>query len=141
MKNEKLRTFTDGGARGNPGPAACGVVVKGEERVLVAFGEYLGKTTNNIAEYTAVLRALETARDLGAREVDCYLDAELVVKQMRGEYRVKNPGLAPLYLQIWTLVHGFQRVSFHHIPRERNTEADRQVNLAIDRALGIRKKP
>lgn len=139
MSHEKLITFTDGGSRGNPGPSASGVVVKSGDTTIVAFGEYLGKTTNNIAEYTAVVRALETARDLGAKEVDCYMDSELVVKQMKGIYRVKNAGLAPLYLRIRNLMQSFRAVHFHHVPRERNKEADAQVNIAIDRALGLGK--
>ncbi len=139
MPHEKLITFTDGGSRGNPGPSASGIVVKSGETTIVAFGEYLGKTTNNIAEYTAVVRALETVRDLGAKEVDCYMDSELIVKQMKGIYRVKNAGLAPLYLRIRNLMHSFRVVHFHHVPRERNKEADAQVNIAIDRALGLGK--
>ncbi len=132
----RLITYTDGGARGNPGPAALGVVVKQGEKTLAAFGEYLGRTTNNVAEYTAVIRALETARELGGRRIECRMDSELVVKQMNGEYRVKNPGLAPLYLRIHNLKQGFDRVDFVHVRREFNKEADGQVNAAIDKALG-----
>lgn len=131
-----LTTYTDGGARGNPGPAALGVVVKKGEKTVAAFGEYLGHTTNNVAEYTAVIRALETARELGGTDIECRMDSELVVKQMTGEYRVKNPGLAPLYLRIHNLKLGFKRVSFVHVRREFNKEADAQVNAAIDKALG-----
>lgn len=126
-------TFTDGGARGNPGPAALGVIVKDDAgNVLAAYGRYLGETTNNQAEYQALVSALETARDLGARVVRCYLDSELIVKQMRREYRVKDKGLQQLFLQTWNLVATFERVSFTHVPREQNTEADREVNKAID---------
>lgn len=135
MHHKHLITFTDGGARGNPGPAALGVVVKAGDKVLTAFGEYLGETTNNQAEYRALLRAMETVLELGGEEVDCYLDSELVVKQMKGIYRMKNADLAPIYLKIWNIVHKLKRVSFHHIPRERNKEADLQVNLAIDHKL------
>ncbi|TAL20392.1 ribonuclease HI family protein [Patescibacteria group bacterium] len=134
MKYEKLAVFTDGGARGNPGPAGLGVVLKHNDKTIASFGEYLGETTNNQAEYLALAAALEAARSHGAKEVDCFLDSELVVKQMRGEYRVKNPGLAPLFLKIWNLTQQFSRVRFHHIPREKNKEADAQVNAAIDRA-------
>lgn len=136
MPNKRLTTYTDGGARGNPGPAALGVVVKDGDATVAAFGEYLGETTNNVAEYTALIRALETAMGLGADEVECLLDSELVVKQMNGEYRVKNAGLAPLYLKIWNLSRGFKRVTFRHIRREFNKEADAQVNAAIDKVTG-----
>ena len=138
MTYKKLQTFTDGGARGNPGPAALGVVIKHDGQVIKAFGEYMGETTNNQAEYTAVIRALETVKELGAEEVDCYMDSELVVKQMKGEYRVKNQGLAVLHLKIWNLLHSFKQVHFHHIRREKNTEADAEVNRAIDQALRSR---
>jgi ribonuclease HI len=113
-----------------------GVVIKDGDRTVAAFGEYLGSTTNNVAEYTALIRALETAMDLGAKEVECLLDSELVVKQLNGEYKVKHPGLASLYMKIWNLSHGFKRVTYKHIRREFNKEADAQVNAAIDRALG-----
>lgn len=138
VPSSKLTVYTDGGARGNPGPAALGVVVKDGDRIVSAFGEYLGSTTNNVAEYTALIRALETAKGLGADEVECLLDSELVVKQMNGEYKVKNAGLAPLYLKIWNLSHGFRRVTFRHVRREFNKEADAEVNAAIDRALGLK---
>ena len=104
-----------------------------------SFGEYLGDLTNNQAEYLALVRALETAKDLGAKEVECVLDSELVVRQMNGEYRVKNQGLAPLYLKIWNLRQGFSRVTFRHVPRDMNKEADAEVNAALDKARGARK--
>jgi ribonuclease HI len=139
MSVKKLTVYTDGGARGNPGPAALGVVIKADGKTLRSFGEYLGDLTNNQAEYLALVRALETAKDLGAKEVECVLDSELVVRQMNGEYRVKNQGLAPLYLKIWNLRQGFSRVTFRHVPREMNKEADAEVNAALDKARGARK--
>jgi ribonuclease HI len=139
MSVKKLTVYTDGGARGNPGPAALGVVIKADGKTLRSFGEYLGDLTNNQAEYLALVRALETAKDLGAKEVECVLDSELVVRQMNGEYRVKNQGLAPLYLKIWNLRQGFSRVTFRHVPRDMNKEADAEVNAALDKARGARK--
>ncbi len=141
MIYEKVTVYTDGGARGNPGPAALGVVIKAEGKTIKKFGEYLGAATNNVAEYMALFRAFEEARALGAKEVECLLDSELVVKQMRGEYRVKNPGLAQIYLKVWNLKQSFSRVSFSHIRRELNSEADAEVNAAIDKAFGITSRP
>jgi len=130
MKN--IITFTDGGARGNPGPAAIGVVIKDNAQTIEAFGRYIGETTNNQAEYQALIAALEKVRDLGADEVWCNLDSELLVKQLNGEYKVKNRDLAPLFLKLHNLTLGFKKISFHHIPRARNSEADAEVNKALD---------
>lgn len=128
-----VRVFTDGGARGNPGPAGTGVVIKDAEgKILAAFGEYLGETTNNQAEYRAMVAALERAKALGATEVDAYADSELLVKQLHREYKVKNAGLAPLFVRAWNLAQSFRLCTFRHIPRERNREADALVNAAID---------
>ncbi len=132
-----VRTYTDGGARGNPGPAAFGVVVKDTTgKTVAAFGRYIGETTNNQAEYQGLVAALEEAKRLGAKIVDCYLDSELVVKQMRREYKVKDKALQTQFLKAWNLMVEFQKVTFTHIPREQNKEADAQVNEAIDRHLG-----
>lgn len=137
----KLKTFTDGGARGNPGPAALGVAIYNEQFALIKeFGEYIGETTNNQAEYRALLAALSETHTMGADEVECFLDSELVVKQMKGEYRVKNAELALIYMKIWNLVKKFKKVSFRHIPREKNKVADAQVNIAIDAYLSHRHK-
>lgn len=130
----KLIIFTDGGARGNPGPAGIGAVLYDENKVLVAeVSEYLGVATNNQAEYKALITALKKAQKLGASELDCYLDSELVVKQLKREYKVKNADLAPLFLIIHNLSMGFKKISYTHIPRERNKEADRLANEAMDR--------
>ena len=129
-----VRVFTDGGARGNPGPAGLGAVIQNASgKVLEAFGEYLGETTNNQAEYRAMIAALERAKALGATEVDAFADSELLVKQLHRVYKVKNAGLAPLFIRIWNLAQSFERCTFRHIPREQNREADRMVNAAIDR--------
>lgn len=135
MAHKHLVTYTDGGARGNPGPAALGVVIKSGHETLEAYGRYLGETTNNIAEYSAVLSALERCKDLGAETVEMRMDSELVVKQMKGEYKVKNPGLAQIFLKIHNVMTGFKKVTFHHVRRELNKEADAEVNKAIDRHM------
>lgn len=130
-----VRTFTDGGARGNPGPAGIGVVIKDARgKILAAFGDYIGEMTNNQAEYRAMIAALERAKALGATEVEAYADSELLVKQLNRQYKVKNKGLAPLFVKIWNLAQSFTQCTFRHIPRERNREADAMVNQAIDRA-------
>lgn len=130
----KLITFTDGGARGNPGPAASGVVIKDENgHTLDAYGEYLGEQTNNFAEYSALISALKRAKELGATEVECKLDSELVTKQMRGEYKVKEPGLQKLFVQAYNAAAQFKKVTYHHIFRESNKEADKQVNETLDK--------
>lgn len=131
----KLITFTDGGSRGNPGPSGIGAVVatpSGE--VLEEISRYIGNTTNNQAEYQALVAALEACVKRGATEVNCFLDSELVVKQMNREYRVKDPGLAKLAVQIHNLVVKIGRVTFTHVYREKNKHADRLVNQAIDNA-------
>lgn len=129
----RLTTHTDGGARGNPGPAAAGIVVKNESgQTLAAYGEYLGKQTNNFAEYSALISALKKAQELGATEVDCVLDSELIVKQMRGEYRVKEPTLQKLFVQVYNLASQFKKVTYRHTLRHNNKEADAEVNKILD---------
>jgi ribonuclease HI len=127
-----LTIFTDGGARGNPGPAGIGVVIKSEKEIVESFGRYIGETTNNQAEYRALIAALLRASTLRAEEVQCKLDSELVVKQMRREYKVRDKGLQSLFLEAWNLAVSFKKISFSHIPREENIEADAEVNAAID---------
>ncbi len=131
-----LTIFTDGGARGNPGPAGIGVVIKNDYEVVESFGHYIGETTNNQAEYKALIAALERASALRAEEVQCKLDSELVVKQMRREYKVREPGLQKLFLEAWNLSLAFKKITFSHIPREQNSEADAEVNKAIDEHVG-----
>lgn len=127
-------TYTDGGARGNPGPAAIGVVVKnastGEN--ISGFGRYIGETTNNQAEYQALVAALEEAIKHGATEVQCFLDSELIVKQMNREYRVRDINLQPHFLKIWNMATGLKKCTFTHVPRAKNKEADSYVNQALD---------
>lgn len=135
---EKLYIYTDGGARGNPGPAGIGVVIKDKQgKIIAEHGRYIGETTNNQAEYRALILGLEKAAELGAEEIQCFLDSELVAKQMNREYKVKDKNLAPLFVKVWNLSLGFKKVIFEHIYREKNKEADRLVNEAIDRHLKI----
>ena len=129
----KLITYTDGGSRGNPGQAALGVVIKNEQKeIIAAYGEYLGIQTNNVAEYSALLSALKKAKELGATEVECILDSELVVKQMNREYKVKDTTLQKLFVQIYNLASEFKKISFSHTLRSGNKEADREVNKVLD---------
>ncbi|MEK7123097.1 MAG: ribonuclease HI family protein [Patescibacteria group bacterium] len=132
MKNDAFVTYTDGGARGNPGPAALGAVIIEPNGTTHRIKKYLGVATNNQAEYKALLAALQKTVELGARSVVCYLDSELVVKQMNREYRVKDPELGKIYIQIWNLAQQFQTISFHHVRREKNKDADALVNEALD---------
>lgn len=133
MNNKKLTIYTDGGARGNPGPAGIGAVIMDEKGDVVdEISRYIGETTNNQAEYRAVVAAIERAEELGVDEVNFYLDSELVVKQLNREYKVKNKDLAPLFVQIYNKVMSFKKVTFTHVRRENNKEADRLANLAMD---------
>lgn len=132
----KVIIYSDGGARGNPGPAGIGAVILNEdEKVLAEVSEYIGEGTNNQAEYKAIIAGITKARELGATEMECFLDSELVVKQLNREYKVKNKDLASLFVQAHNLVIQIGKVSFAHIPREQNIHADTLVNQAIDEAL------
>ena len=129
----RARLFTDGGSRGNPGPAAFGYVIETEDgTVLASRGEAIGVATNNVAEYRALLAGLENARDLDVRELEVVSDSELLVKQMRGEYRVKNPALRELQGEAARLAEAFERVAYTAVRREHNELADRLVNEALD---------
>jgi ribonuclease HI len=127
--------YIDGGARGNPGPAGYGVRIEDEMGELITeFSGFLGSATNNVAEYNGLLAALRYAREHGHRKVRIKSDSELLVKQMRGEYRVKNAGLQPLFQQARTLAEDFDRVVYEHVRREQNKDADRLANVAMDEA-------
>jgi probable phosphoglycerate mutase len=129
----KVKLSTDGGARGNPGPAAYGYVLEAEDgTVLAAHGETIGIATNNVAEYSALVAGLERALDLGASAVEVISDSELMVKQMRGEYRVKNEALRELFLDASRLARRIGTVSYTAVRREHNELADRLVNEALD---------
>ena len=129
----KLVVHVDGGARGNPGPAAVGVVVSTPDgEVLDEIGEVIGVATNNVAEYRGLLLGLERARTLGATEVEVVNDSELVARQVKGDYKVKHAGLKPLHQQALAALRGFHRWSIRSVPRERNARADALVNAALD---------
>lgn len=132
----KLIINTDGGSRGNPGPAGIGLVIRRESgEVIFQHGEAIGQNTNNYAEYTALVKAMEAARDLGGKELDVLMDSELIVKQMNGQYKIKDSTLKVLAEQVLRLKNYFEKVTFKHIPREQNAEADKLVNLALDGKL------
>lgn len=125
--------YIDGGARGNPGPAGYGVRIENDNGELITeFSGFLGASTNNVAEYNGLLAALKYAHQHDYRTVRIKSDSELLVKQMRGEYRVKHPGLKPLYDQACNMAEGLDRVLFEHVRREQNKDADRLANLAMD---------
>ena len=137
---KKLIIFTDGGARGNPGPGGIGAVAHDEDKkVVFELSMFLGITTNNRAEYRAVIEALKKAKELGYEDVELRSDSELVVKQLNREYKVKNEDLAPLFLEVHNLTISFKKVKFFHIRREQNKEADKLANLAMDK--GIKDSP
>lgn len=130
-----LIVFTDGASRGNPGRAGAGwVLVPPKPKQPICGHAFLGHKTNNEAEYTAVILALTQAHDLGAKRVALCSDSELLVRQLLGEYQVKNQRLRPLYQHALTLIQSFLHFSVQHIPRDQNKIADRQANLAIDEA-------
>lgn len=137
MPHPKVVIYSDGGARGNPGPAAIGILIcdpKGN--ILEEHNEVIGEATNNVAEYTAVLVGLELARKLGAREVDYFVDSQLVASQLTGKYRIKTPHIQTLYRQVKEREKFFDRVKFTQVPRtnEKISQADKLVNEALDLA-------
>ncbi len=133
----KLKTYTDGGARGNPGPAAVGVLVCDEQgEILLEHCETIGEATNNVAEYRALIEGLKRALELKASQVECYLDSELVVKQLRGEYKLKHYNMQKLFDEVRKMERNFRQVSYTHVRREEGNmrRADQLVNLALDEA-------
>lgn len=134
----KVVAHTDGGSRGNPGPAAAGFVLEDDAgRTLAARAFFLGETTNNVAEYTALVRALESARQIGAAEITVYTDSELMVRQLKGVYKVKSDLIRPLFERVNELRTHFQSCLLVHVTRDKNTEADRLVNKALDAGRDI----
>ncbi|MGZ4202171.1 MAG: ribonuclease HI family protein [Thermoleophilaceae bacterium] len=134
---DKVVVHVDGGARGNPGPAAVAAVVTAPDGAPVTeLGEYIGEATNNVAEYRAVLLGLRLASELGAREVELVNDSELVARQINGAYKVKHAGLKPLFLETMRALRGFDRWTVRNVRREANERADQLVNDALDAALG-----
>ena len=136
---KKFIIYTDGGSRGNPGPSATGVVFcNSQEEILKRYSQCLGKATNNQAEYQAVIFALKKFKAVFGKaaaqsaEIEIRSDSELLVKQLTGKYKIVDEKIQPLFLEIWNLKIDFQKIEFTHIPRERNKEADKLVNQALD---------
>jgi ribonuclease HI len=143
MTAKKLIIYSDGASRGNPGPAGIGTVICDESgAVIKEYGDFIGEATNNVAEYQALLKALELASSFSSGEVDCFLDSELVVKQLNGEYRVKNEKLKLLFRRVREKEKNFERVNYSHVPREEAhlKRADKLANLAIDDEFERRKE-
>jgi ribonuclease HI len=131
---ERFRAAIDGGSRGNPGPAAWAVALLDDDGGCPeGHAGTLGRTTNNVAEYRALIEALRLAEKAGAREVEIFADSELIVRQVRGFYRVKHPDLKPLFGEAMRRIRGFDRFRIEHVPRERNKQADLLVNMALNR--------
>lgn len=129
----KLTVNVDGGARGNPGPAAIGVVIRDPDGLIIdEHGERIGEATNNVAEYKALIRGIQRAGELGATDLDLVGDSELVVKQIQGAYKVKKAGLKPLHAEAKRALSAFESWSIRHVRREQNAEADRLVNEVLD---------
>jgi len=132
---KRLVVNVDGGARGNPGPAAIAAVASdGKGEILAERSERIGEATNNVAEYRALLLGIELARGLGADEVELVGDSELIVRQVKGEYKVKQEHLRPLHRQVREALEGFQRWSIRHVKRDENARADELLNEALDAA-------
>ncbi|MEK7630599.1 MAG: ribonuclease HI family protein [Patescibacteria group bacterium] len=139
MSNKKIVVYTDGGSRGNPGPAALGVAFVDERgQVTKAYGEPLGVRTNNEAEYEAIIFAFKKAKQLFGKDktktmhIEVRMDSELACRQLCHEYKVENENIIPLFLKVWNLMIDFGEVTFTHVPREKNKDADRMVNEALD---------
>jgi len=135
----RLILHCDGAARGNPGPAGVGVHIADEDGTTVAeIAEGIGETTNNVAEYTAAIRGLQRARELGATQVHLRSDSKLLIEQLSGRWKIKNKNLMLLHRQVRDLADGFERVTYEHVRRERNVEADRLANEGVDAWLAGR---
>lgn len=131
-----VRIFSDGAARGNPGPAGAGaVLVDAAGNVLARLGRYLGRQTNNVAEYEGLLLGLKHARELGYRAIEVRADSQLLIRQLKGEYAVRHAGLKPLHAEALRLLRGFDKVDLAHVPREDNALADEMSNRAIDEEM------
>lgn len=129
----KLTICTDGGSRGNPGPAATGIVIKNEKnKTIAAYGEFLGRQTNNYAEYMAIISGLKKAKELGATEINCLADSKLVVEQLNQNWKVKEPTIQKLFILAYNTSLQFKKVTYKHIPREKNKEADAEVNKTLN---------
>ncbi len=129
----KLTIFSDGGSRNNPGPSATGVVIKNEQgKTIASYGEYLGKQTNNYAEYMATISGLKKAKELGGTEVECIVDSKLVCEQLKQNWKVKEPTLQKLFVEAYNLMQQFKKAKIKHVLRAGNKEADAEVNKILD---------
>ncbi|PLX25579.1 ribonuclease H [Candidatus Parcubacteria bacterium] len=127
------KLFTDGGARGNPGPAAIGAVLYQNDQEIATVSEYIGEATNNQAEYRAILAGVELALEKEVKDLECFLDSELIVEQLNQRYKVKDKELAKLFVKVWNLTLKFDKISFVHVRLEKNKRADQLVNQALDK--------
>ncbi len=136
-----ITTNSDGGARGNPGPAALGLIIRDGDKILEEYGEYIGTTTNNVAEYKGLIEALKRASKYTQKEITCILDSELIVKQLLGEYRVRNKKLIPLFLEVQKLQNRFDKIHYVHVKRNQKYQkmADYMVNKALDAKFNTNK--
>lgn len=130
--NNTFTIYTDGASRGNPGPAAIGAVIYRGNAKTGEYGEFIGKATNNEAEYQALIMALRKAKSLKAKKVNCFLDSELVVRHLNRQYKLKDEKIIPLFIKVWNLTLDFEKAAFSHIPREKNKEADALVNKILN---------
>ena len=135
-RSKRTRLYTDGAARGNPGPAGAGaVIVSPDGHIVAKIGKFLGESTNNVAEYMGLILGLKRAKAMGIKELDVFADSELLVKQLSGDYAVKAEHLKPLHDEAQALLKAFTEIQVRHIPREENTAADAMSNRAIDESL------
>ncbi|MFA6512461.1 MAG: ribonuclease HI family protein [Patescibacteria group bacterium] len=134
MKTTKhIQLWTDGGSRGNPGPAGIGAILKSPDgTVLATVSKYIGEDTNNQAEYFAMIAALTEAKKLHAETIEAFMDSQLIVEQLNRRYKVKHPDIQKRFVEVWNLIQKFKKVTFTHVPREENKEADALVNAALD---------
>lgn len=132
MTKDVLTIYTDGASRGNPGPAAAGAVFYCGQTKGGEYGSYLGLATNNEAEYQAIILALQKAKSLKAKRINFFLDSELAVKQLNHKYKIKDEKIIPLFIKTWNLIIDFEKITFTHIPREKNKEADALVNKILN---------
>ena len=134
---KKLEIYVDGASRGNPGPASYGVCIQTEPGIYLEFSEHIGRSTNSVAEYKALIRSLEEARNLGAEELDIFTDSQLVARQFQGVYKVKHEAMKALMEKVRELEENFRRVTVNHIPRSShpgNKRADRLANIVLNRS-------
>lgn len=137
-----IYTNSDGGARGNPGPGGIGVIVRRDGKILIKYSKKIGNyVTNNIAEYEALIKALELASEITKDEITCNLDSELVVKQLLGKYKVKDSKLLPLFLKVQKLQENFKKIIYEHVSREDTYQilADEMLNNTLDKELGVKR--